>query len=171
MRHAPAGGIVLLFLLTPLGFAGERYVVKQNLTEVRAEAGDKAENYVTNRLHKGDVVEVVEAGRSDGWLLIKPPPGSTSWINTRFLAEVGPKNPIEVVAFEDGAPVFPGPADATDRRPGVIGARLKKGHLVSRRGRMLASDDGHWMEIESPESEARYVRADAVERTKQDVVQ
>src|SRR5262249_45317533 len=104
MRHAPVGGILVLIFLVPHLSAGERYVVKQNLTEVRAEAGDRPENYVTNRLNKGDVVEVVKVG-TDGWLQIKPPPGSVSWINTRFLWENAPKNTIEVVAFEDGAPV------------------------------------------------------------------
>lgn len=171
MRHAPAGCIVLLLFFSPACLAGDRYAVKRDHTDVRALPGDRPENYVTNRLRKGDVVEVVEEGK-DGWLKIKPPPGSASWVNTRFLDEVSPDKPIRVVDWEEGTAVYPGPADDSDKRPNVIGVRLKRGHLVTRRGRMMAANDGsgHWMEIDSPESEARYVRADAVERTKQDVV-
>ena len=59
MRHAPAGGLLLLFVLAAPGgaqTAGEFYVVRQPGAEVRALSDDTDKNYVTNRLRKGDVV-------------------------------------------------------------------------------------------------------------------
>jgi hypothetical protein len=175
MRHAPAGVLLLLlFLAAPGGraqSAGVSYVVKQPGTEVRALASDQPESYVTNRLDKGAAVEVVEE-QPGGWLKIRPPAGSTSWISKPLLKSIAPGQPATVYTFEDGeAPVFPSPADATDKLPTVIGARLKRGHQVVLRGKVISNEKvGTWVEIESPQSEARYVRADAVERRAADVL-
>src|SRR5262245_4278467 len=54
--------------------------------EVRCGPGNSPRLYPTNRLKKGDRVEVVRE-LQDGWLAIKPPPGSFSWINMRFLQD------------------------------------------------------------------------------------
>jgi hypothetical protein len=173
MRHAPAGGLLLLFVLAAPGdaqTAGEFYVVKQPGTEVRALTDDSDKNYVTNRLRKGDVVEVVERVPGGEWLRIRPPSGSTSWINSRFLDEVSPDRPNKVVALEDSlVPVFPAPADHGGKRPGVVGVRLKRGFIVTRAGGTQRDAEGTWMEIRSPDEEARYVRADAVERGSADI--
>src|SRR5262245_61592628 len=57
--------------------------------EVRCGPSLKPQVYPTNRLDQGDPVGVLEE-RGDGWLAIKPPAGSFSWINIRFLQKVGP---------------------------------------------------------------------------------
>src|SRR5262249_13117036 len=153
--------------------SGEFYVVKQSGTEVRALSDDSDENYVTNRLNKGDVVEVVEHLPGGTWLKIRPPKGSTSWISSTFLnPDIPPNQPNQVVYFKDappgdGAPVFPAPAPTeptANKRPGVIGARLKGGHQVRRATKVIKDNGATWIEIESPATqEVRFIRADAVE--------
>jgi len=173
MLRAPAGGLLLLLSLAaavPAQSTKVTYVVTKPGTEVHALASDQPESYVTNRLDKGAVVEVVQE-MPGGWLEIRPPTGSTSWISKALLDPTSPDNKIKVVALEEGAPIFPSPADATSKRPTVIGARLKRGHLVVRRGQVINDEkEGTWVEIESPETEARYVRADAVERRQTEIV-
>jgi hypothetical protein len=169
MRYAPAGGLMLLAVLASPGAAqppaGEVYVVKDSGAEVRAMADDKPESYVTNRLKKGDTVVVVEAVPNSPWLKIQPPAGSTSWISRAMLKDPITAKQIEVVDFDPGAPVIPGPADRTEKRPKVIGAYLKRGHLVTRLDNEIKDEkEGWWIEIESPQSEARYVRAESVEK-------
>jgi hypothetical protein len=167
MRYAPAGGLMLLAVLASPGAAQqprEVYVVKDGGAEVRAMADDKPESYVTNRLKKGDTVVVVEE-QPGGWLKIKPPAGSTSWISRAMLKDPITAKKIEVVDFEPGAPVFPGPADKTEKRPTVSATKLTRGYIVTRLDKEIRDEkEGWWIEIESPESEARYVRAESVER-------
>lgn len=175
MRHAPAGGLLLLFVLASPGGAQQAkvvHVVGQAGAEVRAMASDRPESYVTNRLKKGDVVEVVGDPLPGGWLRIQPPTGSTSWISRAVLDVIVEGKPMEVVAWEDGnVPVYPAPADKSNELPKVIGARLERGHQVMRRGQIISNEKhGTWVEIESPQSEARFVRADAVERRTPEVV-
>src|SRR5262245_22455836 len=150
MRYAPAGGLLLLFVLASPGVAQTGkvvYVVKDSGAEVRALDSDRPESYVTNRLKKGDHVEVVEA-QPNGWLKIQPPAGSTSWISRAMLLDpIDTDRPIKVVDFDPGAPVFPAFADDVKERPTVIGARLKRGHLVVRRGGEVRDPNkGWWIE-------------------------
>src|SRR5262249_14268174 len=80
------------------------YTATVKVPEVRVRSGpsDDEKMYPTSRLHQGDKVEVVKE-RDDGWLEIKPPSGSFSWINTRFLER---RNQwIWVVHTDDDTPV------------------------------------------------------------------
>src|SRR5262249_21900960 len=103
----------------------------------------------------------------------------TSWISSTFLnPDIPPNQPNEVVYFKDappgdGAPVFPAPAPTeptANKRPGVIGARLKGGHQVRRATKVIKDNGATWIEIESPATqEVRFIRADAVERGSADI--
>jgi hypothetical protein len=146
-----------------------RYV-RDAETEVRCQPSTNPKCYPTNRLPKGDAIEVVEE-MPDGWLKIRPPHGSFSWINVNNLYHIAPNQPNEVITTNEPAPVYIG-SEIQKGRPTVVGARLQRGTQVRSIGRPLAGDStapgeaGPWMPIEAPEGEFRYVRAEDVSKTR-----
>ncbi len=171
MRTAPLlGGLALLLALgdpaatqtpTPAPKTPEvRYVTA---AEALVRAGPSERFYPTNLLHPGDKVQVVEAG-AGGWLAIRPPEGSFSWINTRFLQNIVPHQPNYVVAQEGTtADVVIGSSVRRDR-PDVVGAKLQRGTQVRSLGPTQTDCEGTWMPIEPPPGEVRYIQADAVSK-------
>jgi hypothetical protein len=130
--------------------------------EVRSGAGATPQLYPTNKLRKGDRVEVVKEVEG-GWLAIKPPPGSFSWINARFLQPAGPGWYYVVGHPETRVPLLIG-SQVIAEKPSVEGVRVRPGHLLKGMGAMHESPDGKWLPVEPPPSEVRYIRAEAVSR-------
>jgi hypothetical protein len=139
--------------------------------EVRCGASMDPQLYPTNRLHKGDVVQVLKE-RPDGWLEIRPPEGSFSWINTRSVRQLVPTMPNNfVVEAQPGekVAVLVG-TELGHGKPTKIGALLERSAQVRRyqkpgqAGLPLSDVDGTWMPIEPPAAEVRYLRAEAVAR-------
>jgi SH3-like domain-containing protein len=168
MRPIPVCGAVVLFLLvggSAFAQVGRdiRFVCVDQ-AEVRSGPSASSEFYVTNRLRRGQPVEVV-AEKEGGWLAIRPPEGSFSYINTRFLRHMVADMPTHVVTL-DGVkvPVYMG-SEVVNKRPTVVGAWLEPGAQVTSCGKAIADEDGTWMPIESPARETRYIRASAVART------
>ncbi len=127
--------------------------------ELRSGASTSEAFYVTNRLPRSTPVEVLEE-MADGWLKVRAPRGSFSWINTRFLEHIVPHLPNWVVG-EGEAPVFIG-SELLKERPRVIGVKLKKGTQVLSIGPTQTDADGTWMPIEAPAREVRFLRAESV---------
>ncbi len=171
MRTAPLlGGLALVFALgapaaqppVPAPKAPDiRYVIAPQI-EVRAGASNNL--YPTNVLHRGDKVEVVVEGNA-GWLAIRPPEGSFSWINTRFLDNIVPHHPNFVVVEKDmTVEVFVG-SSILRSRPTIAGTRLPRGAQVRSIGPTQTDSEGTWMPIEPPPGEVRYIPAEAVAKT------
>jgi hypothetical protein len=140
-----------------------RYVTHDK-AEVRCGPSTDPQLYPTNVLSRGDAVEVVEQ-RPDGWLAIRPPRNSFSWINTRFLQHIVPNQPNWVVALERvRVPVLVG-SEVNNSRPTVVGARVERGTQVRSIGPTQADEEGTWMPIEPPPGEVRYIRAEVVAKT------
>jgi hypothetical protein len=121
--------------------------------------------YPTNELRKGDFVEVVKQ-RDDGWLEIKPPPGSFSWINHRFVTRTDKERSWAVDAHpEVGARVLIGSRLKKDK-PTVYGPTVGRGHQVVVIGEPLmdTEDNTKWLPILPTPSEVRYLKADQVTR-------
>ncbi|MFQ3650548.1 MAG: SH3 domain-containing protein, partial [Gemmataceae bacterium] len=137
-------------------------VVKVDKAAVRSGASEKFD--ITNELPKGSTVEILEE-LPGGWLKIKPPRGSFSWVNMTFLDRTRPDGSIYVFAplKEMTAPVYPGSEVIHDRRPTTIGTRLKHGELVVARGEPMQGANGFWLPIEPPASEVRYIHSSALE--------
>lgn len=168
MRHVPVPGATMLMLLLG-GAAGAQTSpdirhVSVPQAEVRSGPSDSTEFYASNRLARGARIEVT-AELPGGWLQIKPPPESFSYINTRFLRHVHPDVPNHVVTL-DGVkvPVYMG-SEVMNRRPTVVGSWLEPGAQVISRGRPVTDDEGSWMPIEPPARERRFIRASAVSKT------
>jgi hypothetical protein len=132
--------------------------------EALVRAGPSDRFYPTNVLRTGDKVQVVEEG-AGGWLAIRPPEGSFSWINTRFLQNIVPHQPNFVVAQEGmTVDVIVGSSVRQDR-PDVAGSKLQRGAQVRSLGPTQADREGTWMPIEPPPGEVRYIQAEAVTKT------
>jgi hypothetical protein len=138
--------------------ADVRFIIDPQM-EVRC--GPSLQMYATNVLHRGDKVEVLVEGTT-GWLAIRPPQGSFSWVNTRYLQAVSPGQATYVVAPEGAvAEVVVGSSLKRDR-PDVIGTRLQRGTQVRAVGAGRTDHDGNWLPIEPPPGEVRYIPAQAV---------
>jgi hypothetical protein len=151
------GGLTLVLVLAATASAQPAiYTVKQPQADVRSGPSDAPLHYVTNRLLQGDKVEVVREEPS-GWLAIKPPVGSFSWVNTRFLRQLG-KN-VWTVESEAAVEVLYG-STFREEKPTVISSRLTRGAQVESIGQPWTPPDGGiWVRIKPPPSEVRYIRA------------
>ena len=134
-------------------------IVKQPKAEVRSGPSEAAEYYPTNLLLQGDRVEIVRQ-EENGWLAIKPPAGSVSWVNKRFVRQFS-KN-TWTGESEAEVDVLYGSA-LYKEKPNVISARLQRGTQVQSVGEAYVPPDGGvWLPIKPPPTEARYIRATAV---------
>jgi len=119
--------------------------------------------YPTNILRQGDRVQV-ERELESGWLVVRPPAGSFSWINNRFVQSISPTYANYVVNYEGhDVPVLIGSCLKMDR-PSKIGVKLPRGAQVRliAGGRPMTDEEGTWLPIEPPEGEVRYLRKEVV---------
>lgn len=163
--RAQLGSMLLSLGLVSTSFATAvpyTATILQAEVEVRSLPGTKEGAYPTNRLRMGARVEVVKE-RDDGWLEIKPPPGSFSWIGSRFVEPVVPNQAnYVVIAYPNvGVPVLMG-SELIKARPTVVGAKLQRGAQVHAIGKPLSDEEGIWLPIDPPASEVRYLRAEAI---------
>lgn len=121
--------------------------------------------YSTNELHQGDRVQVVQELET-GWLAIRPPAGSFSWINDRFVKQKFPNYPATyvVTATDHPAPTLVG-SSLKRERPTKIGVQLQRGAQVRLAGRYMTDSEGTWLPIEVPEGELRYIRTEDVSKS------
>lgn len=116
--------------------------------------------YPTNLLRPGDRVQV-ERELDSGWLVIRPPAGSFSWINNRFVQHISPNYRNYVVTYEGhDVPVLIG-SSLKMERPTKIGVKLPRGAQVQVIGRGMNDEEGTWLPIAPPEGEVRYLRKEA----------
>jgi hypothetical protein len=159
------GAAALLVVLASQAHAeGTSYsaTIKVPDAEVRSGHGTGPELYATNRLKYGDTVEVTRE-LDDGWLEIKPPARSFSWINARMVEPLSGN--VWAVKGEPGQAVSVLYGSALrDAKPTVEATKVPFGSQVVSIGKKMAADDGMWLPIEPPPSERRYVLATAVAR-------
>jgi hypothetical protein len=120
--------------------------------------------YPTNVLRQGERVQVVQELDS-GWLAIRPPAGSFSWINERFVQHTVAKYPNNYVVNREDypAPVLIGSSEVKTK-PTRMGTNLERGTQVHVIGRAMKDDEGTWLPIEAPEGEVRYIRKEDVSK-------
>jgi hypothetical protein len=177
MRSIPHVGGLIFALALSLALGGRSsadpvpYSAPVVVAEAEVRSGPTTDPkfYSTNRLRRGDVVQVVKE-RPDGWLEIRPPQGSFSWINTRYVTQPVPTQPNNFVVMTPGGvrvSVLMG-GELGQGRPTVEAAKLEQGTMVYRytktgeTTRVASDTDGTWMPIDPPAAEVRYLRAEAV---------
>ncbi len=158
------GVVVLLLGAAPMEEPKVQYVATIGVdeAEVRSGAGSTAQMYPTGRLKRGDRVEVVRE-MEGGWLAIRPPAGSFSWVNSRFVKETSPGRWVVIAHPDVQVPLLLGSSLKTDK-PTVEGVRVQRGTILKGIGPMKLADDGYWLPVEPTPREVRYIRADAVAR-------
>lgn len=130
--------------------------------EVRSGPGADSKLYPTNLLKAGDTVQVLEE-RPDGWITIKPPQGSFSWVQMKHLQQVIPNQPNYLVQIAEGskAPVYIG-STLQNSKPTIESAKLNRGAQVKAYGAPQLDGQENWLPIFPPDSEVRYIRAEAL---------
>ena len=165
MRYVPLLGGAVWMTLVGSAAAQTAYtaVVNRDDAEVRAGPSENPQLYVTNKLKRGTPVQVVEE-LGNGWLKIRPPTGSFSWINTGFVQQITPNQPnwMVVGTADVRAAVVIGTDFAKPVASQIEGSRLARGSQVTALGPARVDDQGTWLPVEPPPGECRYLRADAV---------
>ncbi|MSR51427.1 MAG: hypothetical protein CK551_05190 [Planctomycetaceae bacterium] len=130
--------------------------------EVRSGPGSDSKLYGTNNLKAGDVITVVQE-RTDGWLAIRPPEGSFSWVQSKYLQQIVATQPNYLVQTNDGnkVPVYIGSA-VLNTKPTLESARLTRGSQVKSLGAAQSDGKENWIPIVPPENELRYIRCEAI---------
>src|SRR4029077_5153046 len=97
------GAALALALAWPArgGEAVSQAQVQTDGAEVRCKPGTEPAVYVTQKLARCEVVEVVKRA-GDGWLEIVPPKGSYSWVNPRQLRRFNDDQRVWMVAADGG---------------------------------------------------------------------
>jgi hypothetical protein len=174
-EHLFAGLALVLLLVSPACGQGNLYQATVQIAEAEVRCGHSTDPkmYVTNRLHRGDTVQVVKE-LEDGWLAIEPPRGSCtsvpprgsySWVNLRFLQRNGNSLTWTVVTHDDvRVPVLVG-SPYKEGKATVVSTQLVRGTQVVGIGAPVTDEEGQWLPIESPPGEVRYVRKESVART------
>ncbi len=158
--------IVLLCLVMLVSFAAsaeQKYPYKAYVaTDVDIRSGPGENFYPTDKLQKGETVEVFRR-TADGWCAIKPPEGSFSWITGRAL-KLEDDN-LAVVTQDDVASRVG--SSLSDVR-NVIQVRMRKGEAVEILDSNNVPGDKSqvWYKIAPPSGEFRWVMEKYLDKTR-----
>lgn len=140
-------------------------MLRQGQIQVRSGPGES--HYVTSHLSAGDLVEVYrESG--DGWLGIRPPPGSFSWVQADRLAGTSRDDVAQVTRDDTICRVGSLVAEVDQHVTQVYLDKEERVELLddssvdTQTGRQLLRDG--WRRISPPSGEFRWVRAVDVQR-------
>ncbi len=149
-------GFLVLFLVPAAGAQPAPYSATITMPEVLVRSGPSLEFYPTCKLHQGESVSVLR--EENGWLAIKPPTGSFSWINDRLVEE--PRGGMTVVSAPE-APVRVG-SSLLNQPPKVERLKLARGTQLAVIGKPQTSDEGVWWPISPAPAEVRYLPPEAI---------
>lgn len=143
------------------GFPYEAYVCVEGAEVV---AGPGYRYYVTSRLPKGSRVEVYREEPS-GWLAIRPPEGSFSWVPAEFVERHQDRPEVGRVKADVGAWVGTSIERVPQHRQQVT---LQRGELVHILGEKAVSgpqgQPQRWLKIAPPAGEFRWIHLRDVRR-------
>ena len=127
---------------------------------VYVRSGPGENYYATHDLSRGDEVEIYWKNK-DGWLAIRPPQGSYSWVPSRALKLTEQGNVGEIV--QDHVPAQIGSQLNLERD--VSQVRLKEGELVKILERpKKGTENAGWYKIAPPAGEFRWLRGADIDR-------
>ena len=163
--------LALLAGLAAAGGAAAQTIPADRLLaqDVEVRSGPGMNFYPTMKLKANQSVKVRRALTDQpGWLEIEPPPGSASWINTKFLTQDA-KDPRQWFVKPDApAPTMPATNVDGVGRPNVISPmRLSPGTIVVAYGNnnKVEADGETWLPIIPHVGDVRYIPASAVQPT------
>jgi hypothetical protein len=163
-----AGLATLLVLPWPV--QGQTYPAETVVTapEVLVRSGKSDHFYETIKLRQGDkVVVLYEVKDQPGWLAIKPPAGSFSWINGKYVKQIDGR--LGYVDTEAGpVSVLPG-SSLVDKEPSVESMKIERGTIVQIVDQPRSVGADTWLPIAPHPSEVRFLKADAVRMPSQQI--
>jgi uncharacterized protein YgiM (DUF1202 family) len=152
---------VVAGLLSSVPAFGQNYATILQ-PEVEVRSGPSKTFYATSKLKQGERVEIIrESKEAQGWLEIRPPSQSFSWISaknvhmidqTRGYVDCDPARP---------ASVLPG-SRIVDQPPNRESIKLTPGTAIVVVDRPLTVQGETWLPILPHVNEVRYIPADAV---------
>ena len=153
-----AAALIVFCNLAPRAIAAEEptfpYTAYANTDDVYVRSGPGKNYYPTEKLKRGDAVEVYRHDPG-GWYAIRPPHGSFSWVPARLLQPT--KDHLAVVVGDRVVSrVGSGMSDVRD----VIQVRLDRGEqveILETRSLMTAGHAEAWCKITPPSGEFRWV--------------
>jgi uncharacterized protein YgiM (DUF1202 family) len=157
-RFTPSLALMALISLAPAAKAAELefpYEAYINADDVYVRSGPGRDYYPTDKLRKGDAVEVYRHDPG-GWLAIRPPRGSFCWVSSRHLDQLE-DNLAAVNSERVVARVGSSFSDVRD----VIQVRLERDEKVE----ILEqpSPESPWCKIAPPAGEFRWIFAKYVD--------
>ncbi|PQO45085.1 hypothetical protein [Blastopirellula marina] len=153
---------VAALVWTPAAFAAgpapQRAVIVSKVSDIYSGPGENY--YVCDFLEEGAEIEIY-AEEENGWLAIRPPHGSFSWVLADALIATDKPNLLE--ASRDQAPCYIG--SRLEERRDAAHVRLMRGEIVQSLGsaQVLNADSGQvekWLKIAPPAGEFRWIKAE-----------
>jgi hypothetical protein len=162
MRHPMLLGAMVCFLAAGPAFTQSypaEAVILQKDVEVRS--GPSKTFFATSKLNQSDKVMVLrESKELPGWLEIKPPTGSFSWINAKSVKLVDKYGYVECDPTRPVA-IMPG-SRLIDQKPTNESIKLTAGTIVVLVNPPLSVNGETWLPIQPHPSEVRYIPAESV---------
>jgi uncharacterized protein YraI len=136
------------------------------LPNVEVRSGPSAKFYATGELRQGERVIVVRECKDDpGWLEIKPPPGSFSWVNAKHVKVVTSAYATVAVMNTDAGDTIPalvGSAKATGKPDVQTKSGYVRGSIVNVVNPPLNVDGESWIPLQPDAREVRYIPVNAI---------
>lgn len=136
----------------------QRAVIVSKVSDIYSGPGENY--YVCDFLEEGAEIEIY-AEEENGWLAIRPPHGSFSWVLADALLATDKPNLLE--ASRDQSPCFIG--SRLEERRDAAHVRLMRGEIVQSLGsaQVLNAETGQvekWIKISPPAGEFRWIKAE-----------
>ena len=122
-------------------------------------SGPSEDAYPTGSVGKNRYVEVYFRD-ADGWCAIRPPQGSFSWINAKFVRRENDSTGRVVASNGKAVPARVG--GATVEESAIVQVGLKNGRQVKILEETQLSDGSTWLKIAPPSGEFRWLRSSAL---------
>ena len=163
MRHPMLLGTMVCILAAGPAFA-QSYPAESPIVqkEVEVRSGPSKTFYATSKLNHNDKVFVLrESKEAPGWLEIKPPAGSFSWVNAKSVKQVDGRHGYVDCDPARPVPILPG-STLVNQEPNRESMKLTAGTVVVIVDRPLAVNGETWLPIQPHPSEVRYIPTDSV---------
>ena len=135
-------------------------VILQKDVEVRS--GPSKNFFPTSKLNQNEEVLVLrESKEAPGWLEIKPPTGSFSWISGKYVKQVDARHGFVECDPTRPVSILPG-STLVNQAPNRESMKLTAGTVVVIVDRPMTVDGESWLPIQPHPSEVRYLPAEAV---------
>jgi hypothetical protein len=135
-------------------------IILQKDVEVRS--GPSKNFFPTSKLNQSEKVLVLrESKEAPGWLEIKPPVGSFSWISGKYVKQVDARHGFVECDPTRPVPILPG-STLVNQEPNRESMKLTAGTVVVIVDRPMTVNGETWLPIQPHPSEVRYLPAESV---------